>query len=397
MGHRKSLRMVAALLAAPLVAAACSTGDDGESSNRSVAPSIAEDGASEIAGPVSTACGPTEWSYPADLYPFQGRCMDLGFGDYHFIDEQTSDSPVGTVLMVHGNPTSSFLYREVAKHLLDADYRVVAMDHYGFGLSAKPPLDAFGHQPSDHADVLVDFVDALDLTDVTLLVQDWGGPIGLAMATTRPDAVGSLLIMNTWAWSVDESDVTGPYHRLVTWSLTNHEREAQFAETGVIITGAVRRLSMPYQEPGATQVRAGYLGPFFDPATGALRTATSAQPTVELALAILDDEAVFEHIGDLESLTDKPLYLYFGGADRLFGALIPAADGSCATGTAERVEGRLVCVDGRGDLAYPYVDRFASLWDADAIRGIEIDDTADHFVQEQAPERVAEIVALLSE
>lgn len=384
-------------IACTIVSAACASGEERTDATGSPAASAATgsfpspaDGPGAAGAPAPGTCGPVPYDFPRELYPFEDRCIDLGFGDYHFVDESPEGTPKGTVVMVHGNPTSSFLYRDVARDLLARGYRVVAADHYGFGLSAKPSDAEFGYRPSDHAAVLTEFVDALDLRDVTLLVQDWGGPIGLGMAVQRPDRIGSVLIMNTWAWQVTEADVNGPYGALTRWSQGNHEPLGrQLAESGMTVTGAAATLAAPYPEPPQQAILHAYQDPFFDSATGEVRPGATA-PTLQLALDILDDIELFDLLGSLEPIADKPVVLYFGGADPLFGALTPNPDGSCAEGAVR--EGTPGCSDPDGRPIYPFIERFTELWNADAVRGVEINDEAGHFVQDQAPARVAELV-----
>jgi len=129
-------------------------------------------------------------------YPFESRYLDLEMGQMHYVDEG-SGAPV---VMVHGNPSWSFLYRHLIKQLAP-EYRCVAMDHIGFGLSDKPP--GWTYRPEDHAQNLTALIEALDLKDITLVVQDWGGPIGLSYAIDHPENVKRLVIMNTWMWSVN--------------------------------------------------------------------------------------------------------------------------------------------------------------------------------------------------
>ncbi|HEU4368844.1 MAG TPA: alpha/beta fold hydrolase [Methylomirabilota bacterium] len=101
--------------------------------------------------------------------------------------------------MVHGTPTWSFLYRHLVTGLRDR-FRCVVPDHLGFGLSDKPPGSAY--RPPDQARRLASFVDALGLRDMTLVVHDFGGPIGLAYALEHPENVRGLVLFNTWMWSL---------------------------------------------------------------------------------------------------------------------------------------------------------------------------------------------------
>jgi haloalkane dehalogenase len=130
---------------------------------------------------------------PSDLYPFADRYADVAGCVVHYVDEGAG-SPL---LMLHGNPTWSFLYREIVKGLSDR-YRCVAVDYPGFGLSTPRP--GYGFTPAEHAEVVERLVLDLDLQDITLMVQDWGGPIGFAVATRHPDRFRAFVIGNTWAW-----------------------------------------------------------------------------------------------------------------------------------------------------------------------------------------------------
>lgn len=113
----------------------------------------------------------------------------------HYIDEGSPDTPV--MLLVHGMPTWSYLYRTMIPDLVTAGYRSIAPDHLGFGRSDKP-TDPHWFTIARHTEVLTSLITGLDLTDITLVCQDWGGPIGLAQAMTMPDRFSRLVIMNTW-------------------------------------------------------------------------------------------------------------------------------------------------------------------------------------------------------
>jgi haloalkane dehalogenase len=128
-------------------------------------------------------------------YPFAHHYFQLPAGRMHYIDEG-SGSPI---VFVHGTPTWSFLYRKLIRRL-SAEYRCLAIDHLGFGLSEKPA--GFAYTPQAHADNLEAFVDGLGLKDITLVVHDFGGPIGLAYALRHPQNVARVAIFNTWMWSL---------------------------------------------------------------------------------------------------------------------------------------------------------------------------------------------------
>ncbi|WP_336161655.1 alpha/beta fold hydrolase [Amycolatopsis sp. VC5-11] len=131
-----------------------------------------------------------------DLFPFKSRFVDIDGHTVHYVDEGSGP----TLLLLHGNPTWSFLWRDVISALRD-DFRCVALDYPGFGLSTAK--SGYRYLPEEHADVVTEFVDALDLSGVTLVGQDWGGPIGLAAAERRPDVFDRLVLVNAWAWPVN--------------------------------------------------------------------------------------------------------------------------------------------------------------------------------------------------
>lgn len=137
-----------------------------------------------------------------EAYPFESHYLDLEMGRLHYVDEGEGEP----IVMVHGNPTWSYLYRNLIKKF-SGEYRCVAMDHIGFGLSDKPTEGEdtpWSYLPVEQGRNLASLMEALDLTDITLVVQDWGGPIGLSYAIAHPERVKRLIIMNTWMWPVDD-------------------------------------------------------------------------------------------------------------------------------------------------------------------------------------------------
>jgi len=130
-------------------------------------------------------------------WPYAPKWLEpLGDGlRMHFIDEGPRDA-VATVLCLHGNPSWSFLYRHMIPVFLAAGLRVVAPDLIGFGRSDKPVDDAW-HGFDLHRRSLLRFVDALDLRQLMLVCQDWGGILGLTLPMAMPDRFTRLLVMNT--------------------------------------------------------------------------------------------------------------------------------------------------------------------------------------------------------
>ena len=130
------------------------------------------------------------WSpnYVSDLRGLAGLRM-------HYLDEGPHDAPV-TWLCLHGNPAWSYLYRKMIPVFTAAGHRVVAPDLIGFGRSDKPKKDA-AHTFTWHRQVLLEFIEALDLRHVNLVVQDWGGLLGLTLPMAAPGRYEGLLVMNT--------------------------------------------------------------------------------------------------------------------------------------------------------------------------------------------------------
>jgi haloalkane dehalogenase len=149
------------------------------------------------------------------LFPFTSRFLELDAGRIHYVDEGSGPP----VVMVHGTPDWSFLYREPIRRLADR-YRCLALDHLGFGLSDKPR--DWSYRIDDHARNFASFVEQLGLERFTLVVHDFGGPIGLAYAIDHPERIERLVIANTWMWSL--------------------QREAQMRRVLALLGGPIGRL-----------------------------------------------------------------------------------------------------------------------------------------------------------
>jgi haloalkane dehalogenase len=140
-------------------------------------------------------------------FPFEPRYARVADDvRLHYVEEGAGQP----VLMLHGNPTWSFLYRRFIPPIAEAGFRAIAVDHMGFGRSDRPP----GHQRYTmraHVENLLAFIRSLDLVDLTLVMQDWGGPIGFGAAVEEPDRVARLVIMNTGV-GVFPSGTPMPFH-----------------------------------------------------------------------------------------------------------------------------------------------------------------------------------------
>lgn len=132
-------------------------------------------------------------------FPFEARYVTVGDTRLHYVDEGPRDA--APILMLHGNPTWSYMYRRPIAALAERGHRCVALDHMGFGRSDKP-ADLRRYRLSEHVANTVGAIEALDLRNVTLVLHDWGGPIGLGAAIERPDRIRAAVVMNTWAWEL---------------------------------------------------------------------------------------------------------------------------------------------------------------------------------------------------
>ena len=127
-------------------------------------------------------------------YPFEPKALIVEAGMMRYLDEGEGRP----VVMVHGTPTWSFMYRHLVRGLRER-YRCIVPDHLGYGLSDKPA--GYGYTPSDQAQNLETLIEMLGLKNITLVVHDFGGPIGLAYAIAHPENVRQLVLFNTWMWS----------------------------------------------------------------------------------------------------------------------------------------------------------------------------------------------------
>lgn len=130
------------------------------------------------------------------LYDFQSRYLDLDGLQYHYLDEGRGEA----IVMLHGNPSWSFMYRDLIRSLRQ-DYRVIAPDHIGCGLSDKPGNGRYDYRLKTRVEDLQCLLDRLGLHEkITLVMHDWGGPIGMSYAVRHPGSVARLILFNTTAF-----------------------------------------------------------------------------------------------------------------------------------------------------------------------------------------------------
>lgn len=182
------------------------------------------------------------------LYPFRSHFLDLGGIRCHYVDEGRGDP----IVMVHGNPTWSFYYRRM---ILDmrSKYRVVAPDHIGCGLSDKP--QRYQYTLEQHIANLEALMAHLGLRKITLVLHDWGGPIGMGYAVRHPEAVRRFVILNTVAfWSP---------HIPIFLRLCRLPLFGPIAIRGLNLFAIVAAsVACRHRERMTEEVRAGYLFPY---------------------------------------------------------------------------------------------------------------------------------------
>ena len=251
------------------------------------------------------------------LYPFESRELRIDGVRYHYLDEgpAATDSSAtgpattgadGPLLFVHGNPTWSFHWRNLIRRWRD-DRRCVAPDHLGSGLSDKPADGSY--RLADHIDNLVRLIESLDLGNITLVAQDWGGAIGLGAALRAPQRFSRFVLFNTGAFP--------PW--FIPWRIRVCRMPVlgQLAVRGLnVFSRAALRMTMVRPEQLTRPARRGILAPYSSWADriGVYRfvediPATPRHPTYQ-TLAEIES--------GLPALADRPVQLIWGMRDWCF-------------------------------------------------------------------------------
>ena len=243
----------------------------------------------------------------ARIYPFKSHFMNSNGLAYHYLDEGNGDP----VIMLHGNPTWSFFYRELVKSLSPA-YRVLVPDHIGCGLSTKPPATHYGYQLRDRVNDLGRFIDQLNLDRrITLVLHDWGGMIGMAWAIDHVERVGRIIILNTASFFPPGGK---RLPRRLEW-VRNLKHLAPWAVLGLNLF-AVAAVYMAPCRPLSSDIRTGYLAPYNRPAN---RIAT-LRFVQDIPLVESDPSyAMVSRVqANLHLLSEKPMLVCWGGRDFVF-------------------------------------------------------------------------------
>lgn len=248
-----------------------------------------------------------------DSFPFAPHYQSWDGLRTHYLDEGQADAPVA--LLLHGEPTWSYLYRHMIPPLVAAGFRCIAPDHIGFGRSDKV-LDDQWYVIERHIDRLGELIRRLDLRNITVFVQDWGGPIGLINLMRMPDRFARIVVMNTWlhheeyvytpAIKLWRDAATHPFW--LRWTHGNLPCGAIVASSGRIARENAEALVRAYEAPFANNpaAKAGprrfpFCIPFAEPVAGA---------------AALQQQA-FDY---LKQHWHRPTHMIFGDADPVFPA-----------------------------------------------------------------------------
>lgn len=281
------------------------------------------------------------------LYPFESHWLKVAGNRLHFVDERPSaangESPP-TLLFVHGNPTWSFHWRELIL-ALRSDYRCVAPDHLGCGLSDKP---RHFMRLTDHIDHLASLIVHENLRNVTLVAQDWGGAIGLGAMLRMPERLARIVLFNTGAFPP-------PY---IPWRIRMCRTPVlgRLAVQGAnLFSRAALRITLARRTRLAPDVSAGYLAPYD---------------------SWSNRRAVFGFVRDIPSRPQDPTWHTLADIERMLPTL---------------VDRPVLLVWGMRDWCFrpDCLERFAHVWPQAEIRRIA---DAGHWVVEDASQDVVPFV-----
>lgn len=242
-------------------------------------------------------------------YPFKSHFVMLSDGKkMHYLDEGPPDGEV--LLFAHGYPTWSFAYRAMAVYYAALGYRCIAVDHVGFGLSDKPTQSRY-HTLRRHVFNLAELIDALELGAITLVMEDWGGPIGLGMALQRRDHLKRLVIANSWVF---QDTYSNRMQGLIKWATLPGIGELLFRTLNLTFSDfGFQRWT--YRELSSVVMMA-YKAPFRDPRA---RTALVQFPRMISTSPTHPSAAMFREIEHgLADLRRVPTLLLWGQDDPLF-------------------------------------------------------------------------------
>lgn len=241
-----------------------------------------------------------------DLYPFESQYLSIGGHRYHYIEAGTGDP----VVMVHGNPSWSFYFRELMQRL-SADHRCIAPDHIGMGYSDKPGDADYPYTLARRVEDLETFLEAKNIHHrITLILHDWGGPIGMSFARRHPKAIDKIVLLNTAAFHLPKSKSFPWVLRLTrTYFGTLAVRGLNAFSRGATYLG-VKRRRLP------ADVRRAYSAPYnsWHNRIGTLRFVQD--------IPLAPSDRGYDYVTDLQShlylFEDTPVLIVWGMKDFIF-------------------------------------------------------------------------------
>jgi pimeloyl-ACP methyl ester carboxylesterase len=194
------------------------------------------------------------------LWPYRPQFARVNGWRMHYVDEGAGDP----LVLLHGNPTWGFLYRDFIKPLTQAGRRVIIPDMIGFGLSEKPTRED-AHSLDGHIANLAALLRQLDLERITLVCHDWGGPTGLGFALSNRERMHALALMSTWAWPLPPAEF---HTRMFPWRIMHAPLVGPYLlgrHNALVARGIY--LSVVDREKFRARAQAAYTAVLPDPAT----------------------------------------------------------------------------------------------------------------------------------
>lgn len=232
-------------------------------------------------------------------YPFQSHYITQNNVQQHYIEIGTGD----VLLFVHGTPSWSFDFRNVIQKL-SKNYRCVAIDHIGFGLSDKP--ENYDYSLPSHVKNLTNFIEQKKLTNITIVVHDFGGPIGFEYALNHPENVKRIVVLNTWLGSSENNPEFKKMRRILKSPLLPFlYLRLNFSASYLLPS------SFGLKKP-SKEIKKHFTKPF--------SKKSERYGTLGFAKSLLNDQAFFEtQLRRFEKISKKPFLLVWGMKDKFVG------------------------------------------------------------------------------